>query len=695
MRVRILRLASLGRVNSGRSGDSLRLPSGTIKAALLATAIVSIAVESGPAAAERRPVAKGPSAGKIDPLPDFGPPPSWTKEEALPEPDPKHKDDPFQFLLSNSQEYLSATGVENHVEYVVQPQNQAGLQAIGTVVIPWNVDRTTLALNRVEIMRDGKSIDALSRDDISVLRRETKLEQSTLTGLRTVVLPVRGLQVGDRLKVSFTYQTKPGSIGKTEDIQDMVLGLSIGKVVRRFVLSDGLNARFSVDPSVKEFRSGEVAGGTERVFVAEKLEPPKEISFLPDRYAHKYIQVSSFGDWDEVARPLVPLFDAARKVEPNSPVSALADKIAAAHSDPRARMLAALRLVQDEVRYVAVLLGDGDYNPMKAEDVWTQRFGDCKGKTALLLALLDKIAIPAEPMLAAVKNDDGLAQRLPTLAMFDHVFVRARVGEDTYYLDGTNYGQRTLEELKQSPTHYGLPLVRETKLVTTPDIAPSAPLYETLLVWDASKGVTDELPFQATLTLRGSAAAEMRGQMIASSDRDKIIDKVKSRVNGVSNDALEYESSVSEEADGSYVFHFKGKASLDWEPVRGLKGNRFQFNQSTVSWDGEFGREEEPAKNLPVLMVFPYWERTIEKLVLPEAGRAFTLDAKPIDQTIAATRITRAVSFADGIATSVSDFRRLSRDLEPEQARAAKPLLEKVQADYAYVVSRKKLKLLD
>lgn len=628
-----------------------------------------------------------------DPLPKFGPPPAWVSDEKVPALDPKRKDEPFQFLLSNSQEYLTPTGLENFVEYVVEPLNQAGLQAIGNVAIPWNVNRTDLTLHRVTIERDGKSIDALNRDDVSVLRRETRLEQSTLTGIRTVIMPVRGLQVGDTLRVAFTYKTRPGSLGKTEEVQELTSPVPFGRIVRRLVLSKDLNARWLIDPAIKAPAPADTSAGVERVFVQDNFVPPKDRSFVPARLQRKLIQISSFENWDEVARVLTPLFDGSRKIGEKSEIPALADKIAADHKEPHERMLAALRLTQDQVRYVALLLGDGDYKPMSADDVWTQRYGDCKGKTVFLLALLDRLGIQAEPMLAAVKYDDGLEQRLPTLSLLDHVFVRAHIAGETYYLDGTNYGQRTLEELRQSPTVHGLPLVPGTNLISMPDVLPSAPMVETQLTWDARGTLVDKVPFEAALILRGSLAAQMRLEAANSTDREKFIDKVKDKVNGVSNDALEFVSSEPEASDGSYVFHFKGTADLDWSPVDGLKGNRLQLNQSTVSWTPKFDRDDDSAKDVPVLLNFPYWERTVEKVMLPDGGKAFQLDAPSIDETVAGTHIQRTVTIANGTVTSTSDFKMLKRELDAASARAAKTDLDKINSDYAYVVSRKKLKL--
>ena len=662
--------------------------------AILAYSGTASSAPAAKLAAKAKPKAAGAlSVQTSETLPKFGPAPAWVTEQAIPKSNPKRKEDPFELLLSNSQEYLTSDGVENYVEYVVKPLTQAGLQAFGNVALPWNVYRTDFTLHRVSIERDGKSIDALDRSNVSVIRRETQLEQSTLTGVRTVVMPIKGVQVGDTLRVAATYKTRAGGFGKTEEIQDLTPPLSIGRMVRRFVVSKDLPVRWIESEGLKPASSNDTGTTIERVYVVENFEPPKERKYVPDRFAKKLVQVSSFSDWNEVAVPIAPLFDTARKTSATSEVSQLADKISADHKDPRDRLRAALQASQDQVRYVALLLGDSDYTPMTADEVWSQRFGDCKGKTALLLALLDRMGIQADPMLVSVKFDDGLDQRLPTLALFDHVIVRAHVDGETYYLDGTQFGQRTLEELRQSPTTNGLPLVANTKLVKTPDVMPSAPLSEASLVWDARQGLIENTPFEATLTLRGSVAADMRLQAANSTDREKFIEKLKNKVPGVSNDSLEHVSTEADAPDGSYVVKFKGTADLDWSPVEGLKGNRLQLSQSTLSWDDEFDRNDEAGKAIPVLMAFPYWERMVEKVLLPNAGKDFVLDANAIDKTIAVTNMSRSVTMADGVVTSISDFRRLKREMDPDTARAAKSALDEIGEDYAYVVSRKKLKI--
>ncbi|MFL6751588.1 MAG: DUF3857 domain-containing protein, partial [Sphingomicrobium sp.] len=130
---------------------------------------------AAPASKSKPKAASALSAQADEHRPKFAPAPAWVVPQALPKPNPKRKDDPFEFLLSDAQEYLTPAGVENYLEYAVRPLTQAGLQAFGTVAIPWNVYRSDFTLHHVLIERDGKTINALDRANVSVIRRETQL----------------------------------------------------------------------------------------------------------------------------------------------------------------------------------------------------------------------------------------------------------------------------------------------------------------------------------------------------------------------------------------------------------------------------------------------------------------------------------------------------------------------------------------
>jgi transglutaminase-like putative cysteine protease len=627
------------------------------------------------------------AAPAAEPTPGIAPVPSWVEPVAVPA-GALRKDQPVQFVVTSAQMKFTADGSESYLEYVAVPQTTAGLQAIGTVTLPWNVERTDLTLHRIAIRRGGQTIDLLNPSELLVLRRENNLEKATLDGLRTVVLPAKGLQVGDQLVVAASYRTKASAIAfRPEEVQTESWPEIMTRVEQRVVVPSDVPMRLSRSPGSPEPVVRKLADATEyRLVVSGKKEAEYPIG-TPDRFTKQYLQFSGWSAWDEVASRMQPLFTAARNLGPGTAVAGEADKIAALSQDGGARMLAALRLAQEQVRYVALVLGEGAYRPSTADETWERRFGDCKGKTALLLSLLDRFGIEAQPMLVSVENDDGLGERLPSLDLFDHVIVRARLNNRIYYLDATDYGQRTLDELSRTSFTHGLVLQPGATLIKLDSGLPSVPLAESELVWDGSGGFERKVPFTATLTLRGESASAMRAKKNGSTDADKFAKKLKNLMPGVSNDHLVIKSEEPEQPDGSYVVRFAGTAAMDWSPLEGLKGHRFEFDHSAVKWKADFERSEGPNKDLPLALSYPFYQRATEVIVLPKGGRGFRVEAKPIDERYAGVHVTRTVSQAGDRVVARSEFRPEAREVPAAAARSAEPVMERLNGEFAYVVA--------
>src|SRR5262249_7863219 len=147
-------------------------------------------------------------------------------------------------------------------------------------------------------------------------------------------------------------------------------------------------------------------------------------------------EISQVGDWSEVSALMAPLYDRTAVLKPDSPLRKELAKIKAASADPKVQAAAALRLVEDQVRYLFLGMNNGGFNPHPAALTWSRRFGDCKGKTVLLLALLRELGIQAEPALVDTEYGDDLDARPAMVAAFNHVMVRATIDGKVYWMDG-------------------------------------------------------------------------------------------------------------------------------------------------------------------------------------------------------------------------------------------------------------------
>lgn len=91
----------------------------------------------------------------------------------------------------------------------------------------------------------------------------------------------------------------------------------------------------------------------------------------------------------------------------------------------------------DNTRYVSIQLGIGGYQPVKASEVVTNGFGDCKGLSNYMVSLLREIGIPA--IYAAISTTHAqLLSDFPNLNQLNHAIVAVPMEKDTLWLECTN-----------------------------------------------------------------------------------------------------------------------------------------------------------------------------------------------------------------------------------------------------------------
>ena len=79
--------------------------------------------------------------------------------------------------------------------------------------------------------------------------------------------------------------------------------------------------------------------------------------------------------------------------------------------------------VSRQIRYVAIEIGIGGYQPHLPADVYKNKYGDCKDKATLLISMLNKIGLRGYPALVGTRGDVEADPKAPTLATFDHMIV--------------------------------------------------------------------------------------------------------------------------------------------------------------------------------------------------------------------------------------------------------------------------------
>ena len=124
--------------------------------------------------------------------------------------------------------------------------------------------------------------------------------------------------------------------------------------------------------------------------------------------------------WDDVGRWYTGVTADRRKASPEIRQKALALSEKAATWLDKVRALASF--VQSDIRYVAVEIGVGGFQPHAAAEVFTNRYGDCKDKATLLSAMLGEIGVKSHYVL--VQTSRGvIAPEFPSPLGFNHAIV--------------------------------------------------------------------------------------------------------------------------------------------------------------------------------------------------------------------------------------------------------------------------------
>ena len=121
--------------------------------------------------------------------------------------------------------------------------------------------------------------------------------------------------------------------------------------------------------------------------------------------------------------------------------------------------------VAQDIRYVSMSEANHAYVPHSAASTLAERYGDCKDKTSLLIAMLEELGITSEPVLVntdRMKVDNVL---LPTITLFDHVVACFNLKGNQYCLDPTDVSTSWEQVSDWIQNKVSLPLYSESTLV--------------------------------------------------------------------------------------------------------------------------------------------------------------------------------------------------------------------------------------
>ncbi len=388
----------------------------------------------------------------------------------------------------------------------------SGLGQAAQLELVFDPGYQALVFHHVDIVRDGKRTSRLDRRKVQLLQRETQLERRIYDGSVTASMVLDDVRVGDQIDIAYSVRgDNPVFGGRFVAMEWMAPWRGPSALYQyRLVTPESRHVALRAGSPDMQVETKLLRGMRETVIRREAVPILHIDTGAPASAGLRHqVQLSEFADWADVARWGTALFDAA-----GATAGALLDQKAAelraGSADPEQQLLATLRFVQAEVRYFGTENGLNSHKPAAPQKVLEQRFGDCKDKVALFVALLRRLNIAATPVLVSTRHRGQVDALLPSPLAFDHVIARVELNAKTYWLDVTRSHQSGPLAARQAiGLNRGLLLAPQTTALAE---LPTPYDTERLAVADVFRiaKFADGAHLESRVTYRGDLAEGMR-----------------------------------------------------------------------------------------------------------------------------------------------------------------------------------------
>ncbi len=414
---------------------------------------------------------------------------------------------------------------ETYSHHVREMLNETGVQENGTVTVSFDPSFEELTIHKVNVHREGKERTQLDDGAVKIIQPESRLANDIYDGRYSAVVLLGDLRVGDVVEYSYTHRgTNPVLDGHYSSRLYVRWSVPIERQYYRVRWSKEGSLRWrahrdAFDPHITK-------DGDATEFVWEISPQPALIleDRSPSHYeAYSYVELSDFDSWGDVVRWALNLYTSVEdSLTPE--MSELVERWENAHSSSAARASAAIRFVQDELRYLGIELGPGSYRPSVPVHTFQRRFGDCKDKAYLLCTFLRAMDIECYPALVNTSIRKSLADRLPSPNAFNHVIVKVRVPGSEVWVDPTRTYQRgKLQNLYLPQYGYAL-VIRPGNTQLEPVIVPKESTPETRVREDFDIASYDEATSVRIATTYFGGDADGMRMTLSETDRRTLQD---------------------------------------------------------------------------------------------------------------------------------------------------------------------------
>lgn len=431
---------------------------------------------------------------------------SWDKDAPLPE----HVNNGEYYRLYEDQVLLDKNNVSRFRRFVIELTDIKSVEGNSQLSIDFDPSYEALKVHSVEIIRGNEIIDKLSDADVQVIQRETDMDALLYDGSKTFNAILKDIRPGDILDYSFTIEgLNPIFDDKFSEDYNLEWSVPVGNTYLRVVNRKEVDLYFNY--LNREYEPEVVKNGSieEYIWQVTTKDTLTWDSSTPSWYFPlSRLEISEFKSWSEFKKWAYKLFDQDYDKED---IKTLFKEIAGTSRNKEEIVFNIINWVQDEVRYLGLESGVASYKPTTPDKTLKRRFGDCKDKSFLTIALLEQAGVEAWPVLVNTRYGVELHKSIPLTGLFNHAIIAFKLDGELTWVDPTDNFQGGESEGFNQPNYFNaLILDRKRSTFISMDSGPlEEPNYEVFYDFDLS---SDPAAFSVTSNNRFNSADYQRSK---------------------------------------------------------------------------------------------------------------------------------------------------------------------------------------
>ena len=426
-----------------------------------------------------------------------------------------------------------------YTHYVREIVSGTGIQNGSQITVSFDPAYERLDFHEITVWRNNKPQNRLNLAAFKILADEQDFSKFIYQGTYSANVILSDIRKGDRIEYSFTI-TGENPIFGNKFCQDIYLQGSkpIPHLYVSLISSEARKLNMKLFNKAKKPAVTKENGMSHYTWEDFQVQPAVDNDNEPSwSNGYNYVQLSDFGSWKEVTDWALSINQPATNIK--GELAQLVDSLKRkSGNDKAAYFRNATRVVQDEVRYMGIEIGEYSHRANRPEKVYAQRYGDCKDKSLLLVSILRANGIDANMVLVNSGIEDKIDQFIPTANAFDHAVVTANVNGKQVWVDATISNQGGDGADIYFPD-YGKGLVLKagnTGLTTIPDSKTGKTVcVETFTVGSKDKDVKLDVHTTYTLDKADRERDQLESAGMAETEKNyldyysKIYSKIQSR----------------------------------------------------------------------------------------------------------------------------------------------------------------------